>query len=45
MSLKLSMYPRSPVMSLFTSYQAGKKNFVVNPDLNNTVLDFAYVTA
>ena len=45
MSLWLSMYPNSSVVSLFTSYQAGKKDYVVNPNFGNKVLDFSYATA
>ena len=45
LSLWLDIYPKSPVLSLFTSYQAGSKNFIYNPDLSKTVLDFSYVTA
>ena len=45
LSLWLDVYPKSPVLSLFTSYQAGYKNFIYNPDLSKTVLDFSYLTA
>ena len=45
LALWLNVYPKSPVLSLFTSYQAGYKNFIYNPDLSKTVLDFSYVTA
>jgi hypothetical protein len=39
------MYPKSSAISLFTSYQAGKKDFIVNPNFDKQVLDFSYVTA
>ena len=45
MALWLNMYPKSSAISLFTSYQAGKKDFIVNPNFDKQVLDFSYVTA
>ena len=45
LSLWLSLYPKSSVLSLFTSYQAGQKDFKYNPDLSQVALDFSYVTA
>ncbi|MBQ5945541.1 hypothetical protein IJL65_04035 [bacterium] len=39
------MVPKTPVVSLFTSYQAGKKDYTANPDFNKSVLDFSYATA
>ena len=45
MNLWLEMYPKTSVLSLFTSYQAGQKNFLYAPNLSNTVLDFSYPNA
>ena len=45
LSLWVSLYPKSSVLSLFTSYQAWHKSFTYNPNLSKTVLDFAYLTA
>jgi uncharacterized membrane protein len=39
------MIPKTPVISLFTSYQAGKKDYTANPSFEKKVLDFSYVTA
>ena len=41
----LSMFPKTPVISLFTSYQAGKKDYTVDPNFDKWVLDFSYATA
>ena len=45
LALWLSMFPKSPVISLFTSYQAGKKDYTANPNFDKKILDFSYVTA
>ena len=45
LALWLSMYPTTPIISLFTSYQAGHKNFLYAPNLSNTVLNFSYPNA
>ena len=46
LSLWLDIYPiKTPIASLFTSYEIGHKNFLYSPDLSKTVLDFAYATA
>ena len=45
MSLWLNMYPKTSAISLFTSYQAGKKDYTANPNFDKKVLDFSYVTA
>ena len=45
LNLRLSTYPTTPVMSLFTSYQIWHKNFLYNPDLSKTILDFSYSSA
>jgi hypothetical protein len=39
------MYPKTPVISLFTSYQAGKKSYTANPNMDKQILDFSYATA
>ena len=43
--LWLNMYPRTSILSLFTDYQLGDKRFIVNPNLNQSIIDFAYMTA
>ena len=45
LSLWLNTYPKAPVLSLFTSYQAGSRIFLTAPDLAKTILDFSYSTA
>ena len=45
LALWLSMYPKTSVMSLFTSYQVWQKTFLYNPDLTKTLLNFSYSTA
>ena len=45
MSLGLYMYPRSSILSLFTSYQIWHKNYLSNPILSDTVLDYGYSVA
>ena len=45
MSLNLNVYPKSSVLSLFTSYQAWQKKILYNPNLAQIVLDYAYRTA
>ena len=45
MAFGLFMYPRSSVMSLFTSYEAWQKRFLYNPNLSNLVLDYSYTNA
>jgi len=45
LSLWLSLYPIAPVLSLFTSYQPGYRTTVYNPNLAQTILDYAYSTA
>ena len=45
LSLWLNMYPNTPILSLFTSYQAGQKLFLSSPNLWKTILNFAYTTA
>ena len=45
MSLGLYMYPRSSILSLFTSYQIWHNNYLSNPILSDTILDFGYSVA
>ena len=45
LSLWLSMYPRTSILSLFTSYQIGQKNFLYNPNLFTLNLDYSYSSA
>ena len=45
LNFKLNMYPKTPVMSLFTNYQAWQKKFWYNPDFSKIVLDFSYSNA
>ena len=45
LSLWLSIYPNTPVLSLFTSYQAWQKQFLTSPNLWQIVLNYAYATA
>ena len=45
LSLWLSVYPRTSVMSLFTSYQLWQKKFLYNPDFSKLLLDYAYSNA
>ena len=45
LALWLNTYPKSSILSLFTSYQLGSRMFVVAPDLSKTILDFSYSTA
>ena len=45
LDFRLNIYPTTPVMSLFTSYQIWQKSFLYNPDLSKTVLNFSYSNA
>ena len=45
LALWLTMYPKTPVMSLFTSYQVWQKRFIYNPDFSKLLLDFTYADA
>ena len=45
LALWLNTFPKTPVLSLFTSYQAWQKNYVVSPNLASIVLDYSYTTA
>ena len=45
LALWLNMYPKTSVMSLFTSYQVWQKRFLYNPDFSKTLLDFSYSSA
>ena len=45
LALWLNMYPKTSVMSLFTSYQVWQKRFLYNPDFSKTLLNFSYSSA
>ena len=45
LDLKLNTFPKTSVLSLFTSYQVGQKNYLIRPDLSRIVLDYAYTSA
>ena len=45
LSLWLSMYPQSRVMSLFSRYQGGVNQFLFSPDISQVKLNFMSATA
>ena len=45
LSLRLNIYPKSPVLSLYTNYFAWQKNYVLNPDESDMAINRSYPSA